>query len=295
MCWAPVGWKCSIFTQHFFKFTYQSLLSLALLFFHIKLCLYYSTSSALVIFLRSKGGKTGFNFKFDCLFCFFLPLQKRFKFESFWTRQWIIYKIKARQNHRRFFWSYWSLKSDATSYSQHPLLSAAFENESYLALADMDTRELKTCFRRMFTHMQLHLLVPDIETENKVVAVLRTVWGLAVGEAPLRAPDVHVSHHMCRSGGRSPVSLCRLEIKPLVRPGHPLIVAAVERYKIRAQRGFLLPGVSDLEKKRKKKGDGRMMGSVRMDVQWTNVSLRLVKVVPRILFVTVTVAFVQCR
>lgn len=55
-----------------------------------------------------------------------------------------------------------------------------------------------------------------------------------MGDAPLEALDMHVSHHVCGLDGPSPVSLCRLEIKPLVRLGHPLILATVERYKIRA-------------------------------------------------------------
>lgn len=98
---------------------------------------------------------------------------------------------------------------------------------------------------------------------------------------------------------------CRLEIKPLVRLGHPLIVATVERYKIRAHGVFFLPsGVSDLKKekkrekwKKKSNPDGRMIGSVLMDTQWTNVSQsfqgwwRLYWV----FLVTVTVAFVWCR
>lgn len=79
-----------------------------------------------------------------------------------------------------------------------------------------------------------------------------------MGDAPLEALDMHVSHHVCRLDGPSPVSLCRLEIKPLVRLGHPLIVATVERYKIRAHGVFFLPsGVSDFEKKRKKERNGK--------------------------------------
>lgn len=76
-----------------------------------------------------------------------------------------------------------------------------------------------------------------------------------MGDAPLEALDMHVSHHVCGLDGPSPVSLCRLEIKPLVRLGHPLIVATVERYKIRAHGVFFffLPsGVSDLKKKKKR-------------------------------------------
>lgn len=97
-----------------------------------------------------------------------------------------------------------------------------------------------------------------------------------MGDAPLEALDMHVSHHVCGLDGPSPVSLCRLEIKPLVRLGHPLIVATVERYKIRAHGVlFFLPsGVSDLKKKKKEREvkkksnpDGRMIGSVLMDTQ----------------------------
>lgn len=57
-------------------------------------------------------------------------------------------------------------------------------------------------------------------------------------EGPLDVLDVQVSHHMCTLEQLSQVSLCRSEIKLVVGPGNPLIVAAVGRYKIRTHRIF---------------------------------------------------------
>lgn len=149
-------------------------------------------------------------------------------------------------------------------------------------------------------------LCSKLKQRTKTVAGCVTVWVLAGGDAPLEALDMHVSHHVCGLDGPSPVSLCRLEIKPLVHLGHPLIVATVERYKIRAHGVlFFLPsGVSDLKKKEKRERsekksnpDGRMIGSVLMDTQWTIVSqsFRGWWRLHWVFLVTVTVAFDWCR
>lgn len=97
---------------------------------------------------------------------------------------------------------------------------------------------------------------------------LSAVRGLAVGEAPLDVLDVQVSCHMCTLERLSQVSLCRSEIKLLVGPGNPLIVAAVGRYKIRAHRVFFPPYVSQIRKQEKKKyPDGRMTGGIAVCLQ----------------------------
>lgn len=74
-----------------------------------------------------------------------------------------------------------------------------------------------------------------------------------MGDKSLQALDMHVSHHVCRLDGPSLVSLCRLEIKPLVRLGHTLIVAVVERYKIRAHGAFFALRCLKFRKKEIKK------------------------------------------
>lgn len=72
---------------------------------------------------------------------------------------------------------------------------------------------------------------------------------------PLDALDMRVSHHVCSLDGASLVSLCGLEIKPLVRLGHTLIVAIVERdTRLEPMGLFFLPsGVSNFEKRERNK------------------------------------------
>lgn len=73
-----------------------------------------------------------------------------------------------------------------------------------------------------------------------------------MGEGPLDVLDVQVSHHMCTLEWLSQVSLCGSEIKLVVGPGNPLIVAAVGRYKIRTHRSFFSPKASQIRKQEKK-------------------------------------------
>lgn len=238
MCWASVSWKCSVFTQPFyFKFTYHPVPSLALLLSRINCCFFFFAISPtpLLIFYGPRLEKLIWKF---CLFlcpsvsCCGLSSQ--------------ISKMKACQSHWLVFDKTESLRAASLVIPNvSSCLQPCAEFDSYLAFADLNIQESKilpfaTC---SLTHSCTCLLLKWKQRIKRwPPASLCEAWLWAMN--PLEVMDMHASHHVCRLDGPSLVWLCRLEIKPLVHLGHTLIVATVERYKIRALRGFFCPQVS---------------------------------------------------